>query len=125
MFTEVVAPQPGYAKVRRWPRYRINVPVRVVVQKPEKTVIASGRGTELNEGGMSIFAGIELQNGQRVGVEFTPPYGQPLRVRGTVRDRNGYNYGVEFLLLSPEDKLQAEQLRQVLQGMGSTTDSSA
>jgi hypothetical protein len=95
------------------------------VQKPEKTVIASGRGTELNEGGMSIFAGIELQNGQRVGVEFTPPYGQPLRVRGTVRDRNGYNYGVEFLLLSPEDKLQAEQLRQVLQGMGSTTDSSA
>lgn len=125
MFTEVVAPQPGYAKVRRWPRYRINVPVRVVVQRPEKTVIASGRGMELNEGGMSVFAGIELRKGQRIEVEFTPPYGQPLRARGTIRDRNGYNYGVEFLLLSHEDKLQAEQIRQVLQAIGSTKDSSA
>ena len=114
MFTEVVAPLPGYAKVRRWSRYRINVPIRIVVQRPDKTVISNGRGTELNEGGMSIFAGIELREGQRVEVEFTPPYGQPVRARGTVRDRNGYNYGVEFLLLSQEDKAQAEQIRQVL-----------
>jgi hypothetical protein len=109
--------------MRRWPRYRINVPVRVVVQRPDKTVIVSGRGMALSEGGMAIFAGIELKVGQRVEIEFTPPYdGQPLRVRGTVRNRNGYNYGIEFLLLSHEDKQQAEQIRQVLQAMGSPTD---
>ena len=123
MLTEVVMPEPGYAKVRRWPRYKINVPVRVVVQRPDKTVIVSGRGTELNEGGMAIFAGIELRVGQRVEIEFTPPYdGQPVRVRSTVRNRSGYNYGAEFLLVNREDKLQAAQIRHVLQAMGSPTD---
>jgi PilZ domain len=123
MATDVVMPQPGYARMRRWPRYRINVPVRVVVQRPDKTVIVSGRGTELNEGGMCIFAGVELKLGQRVAIEFTPPYnGQPMRVRSTIRNRSGYNYGSEFLLLNREDKLQAEQIRQVLQAMGSPAD---
>jgi len=123
MPTEIVMPQPGYAKMRRWPRYRIDVPVRVVVQRPDRTVIVTGRGMELNGGGMAFFAGVELQVGQRVEIEFTPPYnGQPLRARSTIRDRNGYNYGAEFLLRNLEDKLQAEQIRQVLQAMGSPTD---
>ncbi len=122
MATEVVMPQQGYARMRRWPRYRINVPVRLVVQRPDKTVIVSGRGMELNEGGMALFAGVELKTGQRVEIEFTPPYGQPLRVRSTVRNRSGYNYGTEFLLLNREDKQQAEQIRQVLQAMGSPSD---
>jgi PilZ domain len=122
MATEVVMPQQGYARMRRWPRYRINVPVRLVVQRPDKTVIVSGRGMELNEGGMALFAGVELKPGQRVEIEFTPPYGQPLRVRSTVRNRSGYNYGTEFSLVNHEDKQQAEQIRQVLQAMGSPTD---
>jgi len=122
MAAEVVMPQQGYARMRRWPRYRINVPVRLVVQRPDKTVIVSGRGMELNEGGMALFAGVELKPGQRVEIEFTPPYGQPLRVRSTVRNRSGYSYGTEFLLLNREDKQQAEQIRQVLQAMGSPTD---
>ncbi len=122
MATEVIMPQPGYARMRRWPRYRINVPVRLVVQRPDKTVIVSGRGMELNEGGMALFAGVELKPGQLVEIEFTPPYGQPLRVRSTVRDRSGYNYGTEFLLLNGDDKQQAEQIRQVLQAMGSPSD---
>jgi hypothetical protein len=122
MATEVVMPQSGYPRMRRWPRYRINVPVRVVVQRPDKTVIVTGRGTELNEGGMALFAGVELKVGQRVQIEFTPPYGQPLRVRSTVRNRSGYNYGTEFLLLNREDKQHTEHIRQVLQAMGSPSD---
>src|SRR5271169_387364 len=122
MATEVVMPQQGYARMRRWPRYRINVPVRLVVQRPHKTVMVSGRGMELNEGGMGLFAGVELKPGQRVEIEFTPPYGQPLRVRSTVRNRSGYNYGTEFLLLNRDDTQQAERIREVLQAMGSPTD---
>ena len=125
MFTEVIPPQPSYAEVRRWPRYVINVPVRVVAKKPDKTVIATGRSIELNEGGMGVFAGVELQTGERVEVEFTPPYGMPLRVRATVRNRNGYKYGVEFLLLSREDKMQAEQISQVLQAIALTNETPA
>ena len=123
MTTEVVFPEPGYATMRRWPRYRINVPVRLVVQRPDKTLVVNARSRELNEGGMALFAGVELKVGQRVEIEFTPPYdGQPLRVRGTISNRNGYNYGAEFLLLSPEDQLHTEKIRQVLQAMGSPAD---
>ncbi len=120
MATEVIMPQAGYATTRRWPRYRIDVPVRVVVQKPDKTLIVNGRGMELNQGGLCIFVGLELRVGQRVDIEFTPPYnGQPLRARGTIRDRDGYKYGLEFLANSQEDKEQVQQIRQVLQVLGS------
>src|SRR5271167_2902364 len=122
MATPIVMPKQGYAKMRRWPRYRMNVPVRLVVQRTDKAVIVVGRGMELNEGGMALFAGVELKPGQRVEIEFTPPYGQPMRVRSTVRNRSGYNYGTEFLLLNRDDTQQAEQIRQVLEAMGSPTD---
>jgi hypothetical protein len=37
---------------------------------------------ELN---LTLLAGVELNVGQRVEVEFMPPYGQPLRVRSRPR----------------------------------------
>lgn len=123
MATEVMMPQAGYARMRRWPRYKLNVPVRIVIQKPDKTAIVNGRGMELNEGGLSIFAGTELRVGQRVAIEFTPPYdGMPMRARVTIRNRSGYNYGAEFLATTGDDKLSVEQIRQVLQAMGSPSD---
>jgi hypothetical protein len=123
MATEVVMPQAGYSRMRRWPRYKLNVPLRIVIQMPDRTAIVNGRGTELSEGGLAIFAGTELRVDQRVEIEFTPPYdGMPMRVRATIRNRNGYNYGAEFLATAREDKLHVEQIRQVLQAMGSPTD---
>jgi hypothetical protein len=110
----------AYPNVRRWPRYKLRVPVRVVLHKPSKTQIVDGRGTELNEGGMAVFAGTEINVGDRVEVEFTPPYtGQPIRVRCEVRQRNGYTYGVSFLLLDHHDERQVAQIREVLRAMGS------
>jgi len=62
------------------------------------TKFYGGRGNELSEGGMAVTAGAELRPGREVAIEFTPPYTSvPIRVRGTVRNRTGYRYGVEFL----------------------------
>lgn len=48
---------------------------------------------------MALFAGAELKPGDRVAVEFTPAYAAPpIRVDATICNRNGYNYGVEFLI---------------------------
>ena len=55
----VVSPS-GFETFRRWPRYRLDIPVRLVVNKSNKTAIVQGRGNELNEGGLTLFAGIEL-----------------------------------------------------------------
>ena len=120
MSTEVVLPQPGYATLRRWPRYKVDVPVRVITQGATKVSIVLGRGSELNNGGMAVFAGTELAIGAQVQVEFTPPYsGHPIRVRCFVRNRSGYRYGVEFITESDDDYQSVHQIETVLRSMGS------
>lgn len=119
MATNTVSIQSGYAVARRWPRYKLDVPVRAIIRNSIDTKLVDGRGTELNEGGMAIFAGLELKAGDQLEIEFTPPYsGQPIRVRSIVRNRTGYSYGVEFLTVTPEDKKRVHMIRQTLQAMG-------
>lgn len=116
--TGALVNQPELSTLRRWPRYRLDLPVRVIAEKPGKTVIGQGRGTELNEGGLALFVGLELALGEPVAVEFTPPYsGQPMRARAVVRNRSAYTYGVEFLMENNEDIGNASQIRSVLRGM--------
>ena len=120
MATEVISHETMYDALRRWPRYKLEVPLRIVAQKGGKTSIVQGRGNELNEGGMAVFAGVELSLEEEVAVEFTPPYsGQPIRVRAIVRNRTGYSYGVEFLTQTIDDHQNVHHIRTVLQGLGS------
>jgi len=50
-------------------------------QRETKTLIVNGRGNEVSEGGLAIFVGMEARLGERLWVEFTPPYSsEPLRV---------------------------------------------
>lgn len=120
MSTEPLSQQHSYAAVRRWPRYKLNVPVRVISQKGDKTVITQGRGTELNGGGLSVFAGVELAVDQEIELEFTPPYsGDPIRVRCTIRNRNEYTYGLEFHMEEEEDLERVSLIRSIFMGMGS------
>jgi hypothetical protein len=55
---------PDSTSIRRWPRYRVNVPIRVIVSRAMKASVFDGRGTSLNEGGMALFAGAELRSGR-------------------------------------------------------------
>lgn len=100
---------------RRWQRYRLNLPIRLIVTRDEGTRIADGRANDISEGGMLIFAGIELRAEDRVVVEFTPPYSSnPLRAPGIVRHRRGYNYGVEFRTESASDIEDTAKFRNLL-----------
>jgi hypothetical protein len=105
----------AYAADRRWQRYKLDLPLRVVVLQKDKTNIVSGRGTEISEGGLAVFAGTELRVGDPMFVEFTPPYsGKPLRVAATVRNRSGYNYGVEFSSQTEEQRTQVTNFQVLL-----------
>ncbi len=100
---------------RRWKRLPISVPLRVIVHRRESTVRVNGRGTELNEGGMCVFAGVEVRVGDQVEIEFTPPYASvPMRLWGLVRNRSGYYYGIEFLTENAGEREQVEQFREIL-----------
>jgi PilZ domain len=105
---------------RRWPRDSLDVPIRVIVHNASKTRVFVGRGNELREGGLSLTAGVELNPGDEAEVEFTPPYsGLPIRIRGIVRNRKGYRYGVEFLAGSDREAEQVDHLRTMLSVLSS------
>ena len=88
---------PDFTSMRRWERYHVNVPIRVIVSRAMKASIFDGRGTSVSEGGMALFAGAELRPGDQVAVEFTPPFSSPpIRVDARICNRTGYHYGVEF-----------------------------
>ncbi len=87
---------------RRWMRLHVNIPIRVLVQKPDCLHIVNGRGTELSEGGVALYAAVELDVGDRVELEVADPEsGPPIRAKAVVRNRAGYAYGLQFLLDGP------------------------
>ena len=103
---------------RRLPRHRLDVPIRVIVHSSSKTSVFPGRGNELSEAGMALTAGVELNPGEVAEIEFTPPYsGSPIRIRGVVRNREGYRYGMEFLAASGHEMKQVDHLRSMLRIM--------
>jgi hypothetical protein len=115
--TEIVANlSPTYLSKRRSVRYKLDVPLRVILHKLNRTLIRDGRGTELSEHGMCVMAGVELRVGEEVEIEFTLPYsGEPIRVSGAVRNRDGYRYGCEFIPDGQGERNDVARLRQVLQ----------
>src|SRR5512142_1975655 len=115
MDIQVTLPQEGFQTLRRWPRYKIDVPVRLIAQRPTKVAIVQGRGRELGCGGMAVFAGLELSIDEQVAGEFTPRYaGEPIRVGGFVRNRSGYTYGLEFITEDDADYRNVRQLETIL-----------
>lgn len=87
----------------------------MVVSRDGITRILEGRAQDMSQGGLLVFAGVELKTGDGIFVEFTAPYsGEPLRAPGIVRHRRGYNYGIEFLDETVAEREQTERFRKVL-----------
>lgn len=100
---------------RQWQRYRLNLPIRLILARDGITRILEGRAQDMSQGGLLVFAGVELKTGDGIFVEFTAPYsGEPLRAPGIVRHRRGYNYGIEFLDETLAERDQTERFRKVL-----------
>src|ERR1700737_2520339 len=94
---------------RRWQRHPVDLPVRILPSNGISQTILPGRGSEISEGGMSLYVGILLQPGDLMEVEFETPY--CARVKGIVRSRVGYCFGLEFLtpLLAADKSAEFQQ----------------
>ena len=109
---------PPQGRTRRWPRYRVGVPLRVIVCHARRATIFDARGTAVSQGGMALFAGTELHPGDQVAVEVTPPFSaRPIRVDAKICNRTGYTYGVEFLTDSSTRKQEADRIRNHLSSL--------
>jgi hypothetical protein len=92
---------------RRWPRHQVKLPVRIITPNDVSEIVVPGLTTEISRGGMALYGGVPLQPGDLMEVEFQTL--NRLRVAASVRDRNGYCFGLEFLgLLQNEDAENAE-----------------
>jgi PilZ domain len=80
---------------RRWRRFNVDLPVRVIVRKGGHSTVAPGRGTELSRAGMALLAVLCLEPGDSIEIEFQTP--SNLQVAGIVRNRRGYRFGLEFI----------------------------
>jgi hypothetical protein len=96
---------------RRWPRFAFGAPVRILLAKS----VVEGRSIRLSEGGVSVFALVNLPVGSRVRVQFKFPHaGEPVAIEGVVRSRAVYLYGVEFLKQDGREQQKFGLLRHAL-----------
>ena len=108
---------PSYEAQRRCTRFKIDVPVLVVVPHEDKCTLHTGRGADIGEGGMALFACVEARVGGEIFVDFTPAYaGGPVRIRGVVRNRSAYRYGIEFHARTDSEAQAIERFRNLLYG---------
>lgn len=92
-------------KKRRFPRYAVDLRLRLQVLREGATASFWGRSRELGQDGIGgTFTG-ELSPGEVVSMEFTVPLAvQPIKVRAIVRYRSGLYHGFEFLTLNQEQR---------------------
>jgi len=89
------------ANTRRWQRHPVKLPVRIITANDVSEITVPGLTTEISQGGMALYGGVPLQPGDLMQVEFETS--NRLRVAASIRDRNGYCFGLEFLGLLPSD----------------------
>jgi PilZ domain len=79
---------------RRSTRYRMHTPVFIPVPGARNMVVP-GLVSKLSRTGMEIYAGVNLQPGELMEVEFRTT-GKTIRIAGIVRNRSGFCFGLEF-----------------------------
>jgi PilZ domain len=80
---------------RRWQRHEADLPVSIVISDGDSRTRVAGRGTEISEGGMAVFAGVDLKPYDLMEIEFEAP--SHARVIAIIRNRSAYCFGLEFL----------------------------
>src|SRR5579863_6821356 len=89
---------------RRWQRHPVQLPVRIITANDVSEIAIPGLTTEISRGGMALYGGVPLQPGDLMQVEFETS--ERVRVAASIRDRNGYCFGLEFLGLLPSESTE-------------------
>lgn len=78
---------------RRQPRFKLEVDIRI---DSKKCGVLRGHTVDISESGISAMLKIEVPVGEFVELQFTLPFG-PVTVYATVRQRNAFRYGFQFV----------------------------
>jgi len=94
-----------YSSVRRWPRFKVSLSMRLVLHGPAGVEYMYAHGRNISEGGMAVYVPTELNVGDSAALEFTVPYSQEkMLLKAFVRNREGFRYGIEFIDLGQRER---------------------
>ena len=94
-------PENQSADARRHPRFKIEVDIRI---SSRTCGLLKGRTVDISESGIAAMLPIEAPLGEVVELNFTLPDGS-VRIHATVRQRNAFRYGFEFVDLESVDEV--------------------
>jgi hypothetical protein len=83
----------GIPEERYKPRFKLAVDIKITSRTCGQL---SGRTIDIGESGIAALLKIEVPLGECVKLEFTPRYG-PVVIYATVRQRNAFRYGFQFV----------------------------
>ena len=91
------------ARARRYPRYEFETDLTATMLGMEGSETSRGCSLNINEAGIAGLFATEWDLGASVNLQFSVPFASaPVRVRAVVRNRTSYQYGFEFVDLTPE-----------------------
>lgn len=100
---------------RRWKRFRVDLRLKVTTLRNGQRAFSFGQGSDVSAGGMAAYIPAELDLGEMVEVEIKLPYSKELLLmKCAVRNRNGFRYGLECVLINESDR---EQLTKSLKAL--------
>jgi c-di-GMP-binding flagellar brake protein YcgR len=89
---------------RRWPRFPVTIRAWLKINRNGIEHFTSGTCYDIGEGGTRMFVASELHPGEEVRMRIALPYGQPVELAGVIRNRHRFEYGIEFVEVSEEDR---------------------
>jgi c-di-GMP-binding flagellar brake protein YcgR len=101
---------------RRYPRFRVEFPVRIVVFSGMERQRLDAHCLDLSIAGMGVLLAAELPPGEVAALDFClPGKSAAWSIRAVLRHRRGYNYGFEFLSLSDDQNRALAELLPTLE----------
>jgi PilZ domain len=89
------------AELRRWPRHRIDLRLKVSVAGNQAEGAVFGRANNLSRGGLGAYIPHSIAVGSSVLLELSFPNApKDVRVSAVVKSCDGFRYGLEFQNLS-------------------------
>ena len=89
---------------RRWQRFDVELRAAVTATRQGVKHQFSGTARDISEGGSRLFVPADLQPGEEIRLRLTLPYGSVVELVGVIRNRDGFDYGVEFTAISSDDR---------------------
>ncbi|MGO8797011.1 MAG: PilZ domain-containing protein [Candidatus Sulfotelmatobacter sp.] len=93
------------AERRRWERYAIKIRTKITISRSGKSWSIYGEATDVSRGGLKLFIPRDLESGFTILMELSLPYqSQQMAIRGILRNRSGFSYGIEFVNPTPYEQ---------------------